>query len=634
MQSARKFYAQTDKETMGERSFVICLSLIETIFSVLIVPPRQRETIRAIIRAIRTETRDAESFYKCNAFMVGRALNECSDKTVEALTQAGRRAINELTDWQESTGLNFIRYAPGGRDKFGKNFDSRAALPILGFAVQVHTTAFSKFVNPPDYEIENAVMHHKPMLMQGSARIERFNRSTYWKKKRDDRQQATFARTKKRAEAAIIAFHQQGGDVAQLTAPVIAKQQPPALQTSEILRGDRIVAPQNFKNSAIVTTPPPKADLKLVSNTMGNSNEIASLDILRDGEIIFSVNIPEASLDAFEDLCNTFASSVAGADFVDTHVVPCLSNSMGTAPPGNGLSEPIAVLDSNWPADEQTARILDANLCMDSMVEAGAVGFSVTILDSSQDKKISFTAYDPEKLKTRLPGMLAIADDQRQCVIVRPVLHNAENSLVQLDDMTEAQARDLAPYSFLVLETSPKNFQCWIAIKAGTKEDSRRLREGCAADLSASSATRLPGSYNFKPKYAAAPPLVRIERVNFNRVCTVQELENAKLMSDKKTAPRPVPHGPQSDFFPVQRAVWPSYERCLNDAPNSRSHEGKDRSYADFNFCVLSASRGFEFDAIVAKLREVSEKARDSKSEYVLSTVRNAIKRVRAEANK
>jgi RepB DNA-primase from phage plasmid len=55
---------------------------------------------------------------------------------------------------------------------------------------------------------------------------------------------------------------------------------------------------------------------------------------------------------------------------------------------------------------------------------------------------------------------------------------------------------------FLTLETSPGNFQAWAAVKdAPDKDFVRRFRKGAGADATASGATRVAGSVNFKDKY-------------------------------------------------------------------------------------------------------------------------------------
>src|SRR5262249_59034538 len=81
-------------------------------------------------------------------------------------------------------------------------------------------------------------------------------------------------------------------------------------------------------------------------------------------------------------------------------------------------------------------------------------------------------------------------------------------ALIQLDDLDEPAAGRLMPVAFLTLRTSPGNYQAWVAVADSDADFARRLRKGARADLSASGATRVSGSRNFKEKYAPAFPTV------------------------------------------------------------------------------------------------------------------------------
>ena len=79
----------------------------------------------------------------------------------------------------------------------------------------------------------------------------------------------------------------------------------------------------------------------------------------------------------------------------------------------------------------------------------------------------------------------------------------------------------LAPAVFLALETSPGNFQAWLAMpRREDKEFARRLRKGTGADATASGATRVAGSLNFKDKYAPDFPRVAIRQAQPGRMAT------------------------------------------------------------------------------------------------------------------
>lgn len=97
---------------------------------------------------------------------------------------------------------------------------------------------------------------------------------------------------------------------------------------------------------------------------------------------------------------------------------------------------------------------------------------------------------------------------------------------IQLDDLKAGQLPKLAPTVFLTLETSPGNFQAWAALSGMEDKDfARRLRKGTGADATASGATRVAGSINFKDKYAPGFPRVTIHAAQAGRVTTTGELD-------------------------------------------------------------------------------------------------------------
>jgi hypothetical protein len=96
-------------------------------------------------------------------------------------------------------------------------------------------------------------------------------------------------------------------------------------------------------------------------------------------------------------------------------------------------------------------------------------------------------------------------------IIVRP--HAAPRALlIQLDDLDSAALERVAPAAFLVLTTSPGSHQAWVAVKDAAVDLGRWVKKAAGADPSASGATRIAGSVNFKPKYQGNFPTVEIMR--------------------------------------------------------------------------------------------------------------------------
>jgi hypothetical protein len=221
-----------------------------------------------------------------------------------------------------------------------------------------------------------------------------------------------------------------------------------------------------------------------------------------------------------------------------------------------------------------------------------------------------------------LPCLLFTACEKRLNVIVRPIAARTL-SLIQLDDLSASRLDRVRGFSFLVLETSPENFQAWVAVTNASPETIRRVKKAAGADLNASGATRLAGSYNFKSKYAPNYPRVRLHSIAPLHAVTVGELDRAGLIAPEEHTPC-APRHALTHQRRHRLLVWPSYARCLADAPGARNHEGKDRSAADFNFCLISIDRGWSVEATANQLVAESEKAKSAGYSYALFTAKRA----------
>jgi hypothetical protein len=252
----------------------------------------------------------------------------------------------------------------------------------------------------------------------------------------------------------------------------------------------------------------------------------------------------------------------------------------------------------------------------------GVQCFSVTFTDDT-GRKVAFKRNrSVESLRSELPCLLFTSCEKRLNVIVRPIAARSL-SLIQLDDLSASQIDRVRRFSFLVLETSPENFQAWVAVDDASPETIRRVKKAAGADLNASGATRLAGSYNFKSKYAPNYPRVRLHSIAPLHAVTAGELERAGLIAPEEHTPCAPRHAP-THRRRHRLLVWPSYARCLADAPGAKNHEGKDRSAADFNFCLISIDRGWSVEATASQLMAESEKAKSSGYNYALFTAKRA----------
>ena len=257
---------------------------------------------------------------------------------------------------------------------------------------------------------------------------------------------------------------------------------------------------------------------------------------------------------------------------------------------------------------------------LDLFASVGATHFDVTWTTCAGDKELFRRNVAAAELQKQLPAMLDHAPAKQRNVIVRP--HGANVSFIQLDDLKADRLPPLAAAAFLTLETSPGNFQAWVALASTPDKDfARRLRKGTGADPTASGATRVAGSLNFKDKYAPNFPRVAIHAAKPGRLATAAELERFGLVAKPEPVAQPLRiHAPR---FSGNRS-WPSYTRCLDGAPLNSEETGPDVSRADFVFCMTAITWGWSVDDTAERLMEESAKAQANGKNYAALTARNA----------
>ena len=117
-----------------------------------------------------------------------------------------------------------------------------------------------------------------------------------------------------------------------------------------------------------------------------------------------------------------------------------------------------------------------------------------------------------DDLRRTLPGLLDEGAQHGRNIIIRP--RGPGTQFIQLDDLNARSIERVETHAFLTLQTSPGNFQAWIAIPASDKDDedfSRRLRKGAGADpIGQRRDPDAREAINFKPKHAPDFPPVQI----------------------------------------------------------------------------------------------------------------------------
>lgn len=257
---------------------------------------------------------------------------------------------------------------------------------------------------------------------------------------------------------------------------------------------------------------------------------------------------------------------------------------------------------------------------LETFASVGAVRFDMTWTDAAGDKQRFRRGVPLAALTRTLPAILAEAERWQHNVIVRP--DGPGVSFIQLDDLKAAALAQLAPAVFLILETSPGNHQAWVAIEGEEdKEFARRLRKGTGADATASGATRVAGSLNFKDKYAPGFPRVTIRAAQPGRRTGSEELERLGLVAPSEELPPPPPR--PARISPGNRR-WPSYARCVDGAPLNSEETGPDISRADFVWCMTAITWGWTAEEAADRLMEESAKAQKNGKGYAELTARNA----------
>jgi hypothetical protein len=251
--------------------------------------------------------------------------------------------------------------------------------------------------------------------------------------------------------------------------------------------------------------------------------------------------------------------------------------------------------------DAQTTPAPDvsaAQVMIDAFNTVGTEYFNETVLDFDGVKVRYSEGWPARAVIDDLPKTLAVAARRRHNVIIRPEARRTV--LIQLDDLKLDALDRVRPVAFLCLETSPGNFQAWIAQPAHEVDDEfvRRLKKGTGADKGASGAVRIAGSLNFKEKYSPNFPRVEIVHCAPGLITSRAQLESLGVVAvPARVAPEAVavPPPAENDLASVvittgraRRQGWPSYQRCLDDAPPNGDGTGPDRSSADFTWCLIA----------------------------------------------
>jgi hypothetical protein len=285
----------------------------------------------------------------------------------------------------------------------------------------------------------------------------------------------------------------------------------------------------------------------------------------------------------------------------------------------------------------------EAQRMLDAFTSVGADRFHVTFTNLREEETGFFKNRTVPSIRYNLPAWVKRAGERHsitlpatkeqseetilagESLIIRPYTPPAV-VLVQLDDLEQKQLERVRPAAFLTLQTSPGNYQAWVAVEGGNREFTSRLKRGTGADLSASGSVRMAGTLNYKRKHAANFPLVAIDEVHPGLKVSPEQLESMGLAAPAQ--PKPAQSSIPLRCSGPRGKAWPSYERCLDGAPDSNSG-GKKRSAADFTFCCIAIDLFKRTPEETAdRLMEVSTKAQQNGHDYALGQATRAAEKV------
>jgi hypothetical protein len=129
------------------------------------------------------------------------------------------------------------------------------------------------------------------------------------------------------------------------------------------------------------------------------------------------------------------------------------------------------------------------------------------------------------------------------------------------------------------------------------------------------------GSLNFKEKYAPAFPRVEMVHSSPGLVVTGGELDALGVVAPPE---RPAPGSARVPHRRHGARGWPSYQRCVENAPVASGGCRPDISRADFTFCLLALDWGWGVEETAGRLMHESGKASENGEAYALRTAGNA----------
>ena len=276
-------------------------------------------------------------------------------------------------------------------------------------------------------------------------------------------------------------------------------------------------------------------------------------------------------------------------------------------------------LETTGGQQDAAVHIAQAVRMLELFASVGADRFDIIHTNEAQEKKGFRPSQTLEQARESMRFLVPNARMRKNNLIIRP--RSSTVTLIQLDDLTDQNLARITGKAILTLQTSPVGRQAWVSVKDAPAGFAGRLKEGTGADKEASGSTRIAGTYNYKTKYAPNYPLVAILTAQPGLIVTPDELAALGVLAPARPTPPPLPFV-ASDPSP-RTTKWPSYGKCLENAPIGSSGNPK-RTSADFTWCKIAISWGHSVEATAERLLQESTKAKENGEMYALKTAQHA----------
>jgi len=538
---------------------------------------------------------------------------ETTDASAFSIRQKMRRRIEAVKDAQAELGIELIQHYPGGEKKSEGGYSSgEYELPFVNLAMEAMKRAHAD----PAYSQHPGKAYNKAALEAAQAALakaklkEEKEGKPKQSKTKDDALEAQFAREQRKSKQHLANILQY-----ELTAKFAGRSQEAAATDVLLLlqpfavEYERRKAARETRNDTHIPC--------IITGGAGSRGPLSEFECLPNSP---DISHPSPQGGIKNDTVETTYFSLEEPEKKEVAVSSFEGQVFESAQP-----EPV-------PADA-------AREMIEVFESVGASAFDTIYTTIDKRQYFYEGAADGEEFKSWLPSALRKCAAESLNFITRPRMpKGAAVALVQLDDLNPAALGKVREESFLTLETSPGNFQAWLALDEGelaadgAEGMRRRLIDALGADGGANGAVRIAGSLNVKPQYAPHFPIVRVLEANFGLLASAAALE--AVIAENRKEEKKEPKAPPCDHSSVQPAVrrfptgeLPDYGRILRGASMTRENK-PDISRADFHGAGLALKWGYSERAVVNWLKDVSPKARERKDDYAERTVRNAARRL------